>query len=160
MSMTFSFQQIGKIFLSFWFAPALLLIISIFVLQDHSGSSQAPLENEVGLWTIISRNVTVYAAIFLLGFLHKTLPFILYYYNSVVFAFYLSVSIETNGTIYSLIKVLPHGILEILSFALITYLAYQIKNTKLRKKESIYLVSGLVMLLAAACIERYISPMF
>jgi uncharacterized membrane protein SpoIIM required for sporulation len=100
----------------------------------------------------------VYVAIFLVGLLHRVLPYILYYYNSILFCFYLSISIQSIGLSNSLIKTLPHGLLEILSFAVITYIAGNKITFASRKSKNIYVMIGLFMLLLAAVIERFITP--
>lgn len=156
MNNTVPFRKIGVIFLSFWFVPLILIFFSMFMATGNSIGQGNQQEETFGLWDIFLRNAKVYAAILLVGLFHKVLPYIIYYYNSVVFSFYLGISIGSMGVAPAVLRMLPYGILEIFAFSIITYIGSNIKETKIKRTETMYFIVGGLMLFAAAYIESSI----
>lgn len=150
-------HKIGKIFLGFWFLPLILTVINLFSQQLLGKNHTSPTENEIAFMTILIRNFTVFLAIFLVGYVHRTIPYVIYFYNSLIFSFYLSVSLEKYGMAHSLLKVLPHGIPEIISFAMITYIGTIIKSKGFTTYTKYLFVYGVVILLFAAIIEKFVT---
>ena len=157
MNILSHFKKIGIIYLSFWIIPIIIVFISIAINKKYpEGTIHS--DKFLGFWPILIRNLTVYFSIFLLGFINKFLPYILYFYNSIIFTLLFSISIGEVGISASIIKVLPHGIIEILGFATVTYVGYNMKKRNLEGMRTKYLLSGLIFLIVAAYIESHFTP--
>ncbi|MDS1005225.1 stage II sporulation protein M [Clostridium sporogenes] len=146
-------KKILLIFLTFWILPFLSILL-IFITKRICS---IPIQHmnysiTVSFYDILLRNISIYFIIITLGFLNKFFPYIIYYYNSIMFTGISIMFMDNFGIKSYLCRVLPHGIIEILGFSIAVYIGINIKHNK-NKKIFFLLCGGALLIFCAALIE-------
>lgn len=152
-------KQIKKILIinvSFWILPAVFIIISLFSNYANILSKDYINFMKINIYKILLSNLGFYICLILLGFIHKKLPYVLFYYNSIIFTGSSIIYLDTNKLSLYLIKIIPHGILEIMGLSIATYIGINLKNEE-SKNNFVLFIIGIFLIIISAIIEVKIS---
>ncbi|WP_423777021.1 stage II sporulation protein M [Clostridium tyrobutyricum] len=110
----------------------------------------------VNIYKILISNLGFYICLILLGLVHKKLPYLLFYYNSIMFTGASIIYLDTNKLLLYLIKIMPHGILEILGLSVGVYIGNTLKDRDFKGKLRLFVI-GIFLIIISALIEIKIS---
>jgi uncharacterized membrane protein SpoIIM required for sporulation len=148
-------RKILLIYLSFWILP-IIGVIATFLTNLFTTMTKDSFHYSitVNFYQIIKANLIVYILLILLGILNSKLPYVLFYYNSIIFTGMSIIFMETYGIKQCIVKILPHGILEILGLSIATYIGVNIRRHTYRKFTSFFFY-GISLILIAATVESF-----
>lgn len=149
-------KKIMQIYFIFWLMPILVIIVNLILGIDEVARNNIMVD--INFQKIILRNLTVMLSLIVLGIVHNKAPYILYLYNSLQFSIILSISLESIGFIQTIVRVIPHGLIEIFTLSLATLIGTRLKEDmkNMDYYRSVFL--GIVILFIAALIETFITP--
>ncbi|NLL30246.1 MAG: hypothetical protein GX258_04240 [Clostridiales bacterium] len=149
-------KKIMQIYFIFWLMPILVIIVNLILGIDEVARNNIMVD--INFQKIILRNLTVMLSLIVLGIVHNKAPYILYLYNSLQFSIILSISLESIGFIQTIVRVIPHGLIEIFALSLATLIGTRLKEDmkNMDYYRSVFL--GIVILFIAALIETFITP--
>ncbi|OMH21141.1 hypothetical protein AC231_11225 [Clostridium pasteurianum] len=151
-------KQIKKIFiidLSFWILPVFTTIFVLFIDINNKFSKDIIDNIAMSNFTkILINNFLVYVAIILVGLINNKLPYILFYYNSIMYSGIALIFMEHYGVVSCIIRTIPHGMTEILGLSIATYIGINIKNIQIKIKIFVFL--GTILIFISALIESFV----
>lgn len=149
-----------KIFLincSFWVIQFISLIGLQLLKFFHKFPTIDINNTSVSLSKILIINLMFYLLIILLGLISKYLSYGLFYYNAIIFTGATIIFLGTKPFSLYLIKILPHGILEILALSIATYIGINIKNFNYYNFMKKLFILGILLIIFSGLIEFFIS---
>ncbi|MGG1698000.1 stage II sporulation protein M [Bacillus zhangzhouensis] len=140
------------------FASTLLVSLLIFYAVGVNLDSTEVLEfqNKNIFFYIVTNNLKVFLVIILGLFLYRIPTYITLMYNAVILAFALSALTH----VLMFLSIIAHGIFEMLAFIIAGSVAFNKYEDVMSNKMKFIFISfvGILLILIAAVIETYISP--
>ncbi|GAB2021217.1 hypothetical protein RyT2_02900 [Pseudolactococcus yaeyamensis] len=136
------------LYILFWI-PAILFLILFAIFGKSNSIMVMSSEIDYSFWKIFTNNLVVAVLLYLLGYLHRYLVYLLYFINAMSFTFLFSLSIERYQLIDVLFRLASYGLTEIMAFTLVVVLALQKKNRLFTREYKVVFLSILLLVFSA-----------